>query len=126
MSGHGQYRAPLTQAGVEERIVQISDAMEEAVHDLAQFSDEAAEAEVNYKIAFAKAVLKAGMQPGSGRGGKMTEGDKEATATVECENELRARIITEAKKEVQQEAMRTMRSRLDALRTVSANIRAQT
>lgn len=123
----GQYRPPLTQAGVEERIVDISDAMETAVEDLADKSDEAAEAEVAYKVKYAQSVLRAGARTdGTGRGGRLTEGDKEATAITECEDELRARLITEAHKEVAQEKMRTMRARLDALRTVSANIRAQT
>ena len=121
-----QYAPPLTQAAVEERIVKISDAMELAVEELAKYGDEAAEAEVNYKVGYAQAILQAGMQPGTGRGGKMTEGDKDATATVECEDLFRQRIITEAKKEVATEKLRTMRARLSALQTVSANIRAAT
>lgn len=125
MSTYG-YVPPLTQVGVEERIVAISDAMELAVEDLARYSEEAAEAEVAYKVGYASAILQAGMQAGNGRSGKMTEGDKDATATVECEDLLRKRLITEAHKEVGQERMRTMRARLDSLRTVSANIRAQT
>lgn len=117
---------PLTQVGVEREIMRLSDAMETATEELAKHADEAAIAEVDYKVGFAKAILKAGLQQGSGRNGKMTEGDKDATATVECEDLLRARIISEAKHEVDQEKLRTMRSRIDALRTVSANIRAQT
>ena len=120
------YRPPLTQVAVEERIVDISDAMETVVEELAKFSDEAAEAEVDYKVGYASAILAAGMQPGAGRGGKMTEGDKDATATVEVEHLLRSRLIAEARHEVSIEKLRTMRARISALQSLSANLRHMT
>jgi hypothetical protein len=119
--------APLTQAGVEREIMRLSNAMEEATEELAKYADEAAVAEADYKVGYAKAVLKAGMRTdGTGRGGRLTEGDKEATAIVEVEQELRRRCVKDAHHQVAQEKLRTMRARIDALRTVSANIRAQT
>lgn len=116
------YRPPLTQAGVEERIVAISDDMETATEELARLSDIAAEAEVNFKVKWAQQILKAK----AAGDGKSTVSDREAEATIATESELRARIISEARHSVQQDKLRTMRARLDALRTVSANIRAQT
>lgn len=119
--------AVLTQAGVEQEIRRISDEMEEAVYELAEYAVAAAEAEVTHKVAYAQARLAtASMSGGSGPGGRVTEGDKESRANIDTEHQLRTRLISEARHEVAQEKLRSMRSRLDALRTISANIRSQT
>lgn len=121
MSNSNNY-APLTQNGVEREITRLSGLMEEGVEELDRVSSDAAVAEADFKIRYAQERIKAKVQAG----GKITVSDADDAATVETETELRRRLVTEAKKEVGQERMRTLRARIDALRTVSANIRAQT
>lgn len=100
--------------------MRLSDQMESGVELLAQVAEEAALNEVDFKVGFAKALLAAAMNAT----GKITVGDKEAQATVECEYLMRARLISNARHEVSVERLRTLRSRIDSLRTVSANLRS--
>lgn len=117
---------PLTQAEVEGEISRLSSAMEDALDQLARNAIDAAEAEAEYKIKYAQKLLQAGGLEGSGRGGRTTVDEREAIALGQCEPEFRARLIKEAHHGVSQEKLRTMRSQIDALRTIAANIRAQT
>lgn len=129
MGSNNHHRRPtdvITAAEVEEKILTISDSMEEALDVLDAFAERSAEAEVTYKVAYAKSSLGASGRSGSGREGRMTVDEREATAILACEAQLRERLISEALYEVQREKLRTLRSQLDALRTISANIRAQT
>jgi hypothetical protein len=111
----------LTQADIERAIMSVSEQMEQATFNLAEIADDAAVAEADYKVAFARALWakEAATE-------KLNVGAKDAAATIETEHELRARIISAAKLSVAQESLRTMRSRMDALRTVAANLRSMT
>lgn len=105
---------PIPQVHIESEIIRLSRAAEGATQQLAQRAQAAAEADVAYKVAHAKALLRA-------------EGPqyvRDAEATVETADEYQARKIAEAKLLAAQEAGRNYRAQLDALRSINANHRA--
>lgn len=106
----------LTQADVEEELVRLSDALENKTHELARHSTAWAEAEVNFKRAFAQAFVSAE--------GAMDL--REQIAVLETADERMAWRAAEALRDSTQELCRTYRNQIDALRTIGANVRAQT
>lgn len=116
----------LTAAQVEEEIVRISDAMEESVNEYADLAEAAAKAEHAYKVKKAKENLVASTQPGNGKDGRTTVDEREAMVTVACDKELLDHLIADALEASAKEVMRIQSNRLDGLRTIAANIRAQT
>jgi len=105
---------PLPQVDIEAEIMRLSSMAEKVTHELAKRARAAAEADVDYKVAHAKALL-------------MAEGPqyvRDAEATVECEAELTEKRATEALLLAAQEAGRNYRAQLDSLRSINANHRA--
>lgn len=105
---------PLAQVDVEAEIMRLSRLAEEVTQKLSKRAREAAEADVTYKVAHAKALL-------------LAEGPqyvRDAEATVKTEGEYRERRATEALLLAAQEAGRNYRAQLDALRSINANMRA--
>lgn len=115
---------PVSMARVEAEIVRLSDAMEDALDDLARRAQTAADAEHAYKVKYAKERLAAVSNGGHGPGGRCTADEAEDRATVRCDAELRARLVSDAYQGVAQERLRTMRSQVEALRTLAANVRS--
>ena len=107
----------LTTLDVETEIERLSAQLEDATTEFANISDEAAEAELNYKLARAKHYLTAD-------GPNQTHRD--AAALLRSEDEYRRHQIAEGRLRAQSELLRTLRARLDALRTLAANVRSQT
>lgn len=116
----------ITAAEVELEIMRLSDAMEETTGELANLAQAAAEADVAYRAAKAKTNLRASIMAGSGKNGRTTVDERESIVDDRCGAEMLAQRTTEAMYEVARERLRTMRSQIDALRTISANIRSQT
>lgn len=116
----------LTAADIERRITLLSDQMEELTYDLAKRAEVAALAEATYKVAFAKARLRARMQPGTGPRERTTNDEADDRAIRDCEEELTEHLITEALYNSARDALFSKRSQMDALRTIAANIRAST
>ena len=106
----------LTQADVEDELVRLSDRLEESTHELAKHMQAYAQAEVNFKRAFAQTFVKAE--------GAMDL--REQIAVLETADERMAWRSAEALKDSTQELCRTYRNQIDALRTIGANVRAQT
>lgn len=106
----------LTQVGVESEILRLSAMLEEATEQLAKAMEIEADAEVSFRIAEARAKLAATS--------KSVE-DRKAEALVACETWYTAYTVAEARRDALAETCRTLRSRLDALRTLSANLRGQ-
>lgn len=106
--------APISQVHIESEIVRLSDLAEQVTQKLAQRARSAAEADVAYKVAHAKALLQA-------EGAQYV---RDAEATVQCERELGEKKSTEALLLAAQEAGRNYRAQLDALRSINANHRA--
>lgn len=105
---------PVSQHHIEQEILRLSRAAEGATQQLSKRAQEAAEADVAYKIAHAKALL-------------LADGPqyvRDAEATVNTADEYQERKIAEAKLLAAQEAGRNYRAQLDALRSINANHRA--
>ena len=105
---------PIAQVDIEAEIVRLAAKAEAITQKLGVRAREAAQADVAYKIAHAKAFL-------------LAEGAqylRDAQATVATEDEYAARKSTEALLLSAQEAGRNVRAQLDALRSINANHRA--
>lgn len=106
---------PLSQVSVEREILRISGLLDHQVTEIAKRARNAAQSEADYKLAYAKALIVAG--------GK-TVADRESEALIECEDLYRARLAADAVLLAAQEAGRSYRAQIDALRTLAANQRA--
>lgn len=105
---------PTPQVDIEAEIVRLSARAEDVTQKLAVRARDAAEADVAYKVAHAKALL-------------LAEGPqyvRDAEATKVCEKEYREKRATEALLLSAQEAGRNVRAQLEALRSINANHRA--
>lgn len=117
----------LTQADVERRIMKLSDELDELTHALDQQARAAGEAEGDYKVAFhAARVTARAILDGNGPGGRVTNDEAEDFAMEKSEDEFRTYKVAEAVYQSGRDALRAKMSQLDALRTIAANIRAQT
>ena len=105
----------LTQAEVEHRIIRLSDELEELTELFVLQSQERAEAESDYKYKHARALIE--------QSGKVTVSAREAVAHLRAANDFRTWKLCEAKEKATQSKMTAIRSQLDALRTIAANVR---
>lgn len=115
------HRPPLTQADVEEQIMAMCDALARQTEDYDSASFEAATAEADYKLAIARNWLSVAAD-----GHKMSVVERNMRADILANDALRTFKINEAKRAATREALLSYRARIDALRTLSANVRAQT
>lgn len=106
----------LTRVAIEEQIMAVSNDLEEATIEYEQRARTAAVAEVTHKVAQAKAFV----------GAEGSVAQREALATLAVEHLLMDRQVASAVLASHKEAMNTLRARLDALRSLSASVRAQT
>ena len=105
---------PIAQVDIEAEILRLSALAEKVTQTLSKRARAAAEADVAYKVAHAKALL-------------LAEGPqyvRDAEATVKTERELTEKRSTEALLLAAQEAGRNYRAQLDSLRSINANHRA--
>jgi hypothetical protein len=115
----------LTQGEIEDAIMATTDRIEEMIGEYATSCDNAADAEATYRVRFARAFLTfKGSRTDEGK--LMTEKECEARATVMVENDLRSYKLSAAVVDSGKQAQLSQRARLDALRTLSANVRAAT
>lgn len=103
--------APLSDIDISSEILRISGRLDFQVGEIAKRAKAAAEAEVAFKLAHAKASLTVE--------GK-TVGEREARALLECASEYALHKGAEAVLLAAQEAGRSLRAQIDALRTLSA------
>lgn len=104
----------LTPHEAEETMIRIAHKLEEQTDALAELLMAAAEADVTYRVAYAKAILRAE--------GKVAE--QEAKATLECEEILFRRKTTEAIADACRESVRSLRDQLSAAQSANANVRS--
>lgn len=105
----------LSPAEVDGEIMRISGRLDFQVGEIAKRSRHAAEAEVAYKLAHAKALL--AQDEG-------TVDQRNARALLECAKEYAEHKGADAVLLAAQEAGRSLRAQIDALRTLSASQRA--
>lgn len=103
----------LTPAALEDELRRVAKKLEAQTDDLAPLLQSAAEAEVAYKLAYARALL--------GAEGK-TVGDREAEATILTERQYTDRKIKEAVADACRESVRSLRDQLSAVQSVNRNV----
>jgi hypothetical protein len=106
----------LTPGQTENELQRLSNKLEAKTDHLASLLSEAAEAEVTYKIAYAKALLTSE--------GK-TVAEREAKALISVEDLLMKRKTTEAIASACLESVRSIRDQLAAMQSLNANVRNQ-
>jgi hypothetical protein len=108
---------PLTQGHVENEILRLVALLEDRTEELAGYAREAAEAEAEHKRLYAVHFLE--QQEG-------TDAKKKYVADVATSPAFTRRKLAEAVYESCKQSILSLRAQIDSLRTVSANIRAQT
>jgi lactam utilization protein B len=104
----------LTPSATEAELRRLAKKLEDRTDVLAELLQTAAEADVTYRVSFAKALLDAK--------GK-TVAEREAHATLFTSGELYERKTTEAVADACREAVRSLRDQLSAVQSVNANLR---
>ena len=115
------HRPPLTQGEIEDRILGMTDSLESATEQFADDAEKAAETEADYRYEYARAMLAFAAEPTL-----RNAQQREARVIVHCKDKLRERLIAEARRNATRESLLSHRTTIDALRTLSANVRAQT
>jgi hypothetical protein len=115
---------PLAQVEIERGIVDLCDDLEHTTEEYARVSDEQAEAENAYKRKYTRALVSLGSVGVMPDGRKSTTEWREAQASITAEDEGARHRILEARLRATKEALITKRARLDALRTIAANVRS--
>lgn len=106
---------PLSSIEIEQEVWRLSQRLDTQVGLVAKRSRDAAEAEVAYKLGHAKAIL---------RTEGATVAEREAKALLEVAEEYALHKGADAVLLAAQEAGRSLRAQIDALRTLSAAQRA--
>lgn len=116
----------LTQGQIEDGIEDVLERLELLTDEYAVTCDDSAEAEVAYRVGMAKALLILKSRPDDTTGKFLSDKAAEARALKIVEPEMHHYKIAAAKVESTKQALYTHRARLDALRTLAANVRGQT
>jgi len=115
----------LTQGAVEVRMMELIAALEDGVGDLDRLVLSCAAAEADYKLCRDTALIRiAGDARATGE--KLPVQEVSALAETGAADEFRRWRLVEARVRSKREYLHSIRAALDTLRTVAANIRAQT
>lgn len=117
--------AVLTQAQIEDGIETTVGMLESLTNDYARAQTEAAMAEAEYRLRYWRTFLAHKDSNGPGTRGP-SDKECEGRAIIANEDAFRAYKITAAAVESIKGGLTTHRTRLDSLRTLAANVRAQT
>lgn len=108
---------PLVQAEIEDQIIRLSAELEKAGEEQAEQAVFAAHAKANWEKARAKARLLSKYK---------TSDDKEADAVLQTELLMEESMLSAAIYDAKRIRVRRLETQLEALRTLSANVRGQT
>lgn len=108
-------RGPISQVDVEEEIIRLLDMLEAETEVFEQLSEDAAKKEATYKADWAKAYLS--------NTGSIKE--REAWADYQMADTAMNYKIAEALVKSKREKLSSLRTSIDALRTLNANVRMQ-
>jgi len=111
----------LTQGDIENMILALSQEIEDSTYTYSDLSDTAAIAEADFKFAAARAMIDL-----ADKGAKMNAQERQARVDVSAAPQFRDWKIAEARRQAMKEMLLSLRARLDATRTLSANVRHQT
>lgn len=107
--------APISQVEIEMEIARLVTLLEESTEDYATLIEDASKKEAKYKLEWAKAYL--------GATGSIKE--RESWADYQLGDESYAWKISDALVKAKKESLTSIRTSIDALRTLAANVRAQ-
>jgi hypothetical protein len=105
------------------QIIDTLEELEKATEVYGSAIDRAAVAEAKFKLAHADALIRlaSGALPG-----KMTAATRDAHALIQSRDEYEISMVYDAAAEAAKQYLYTLRARLDALRTLNANVRLLT
>lgn len=106
---------PISQVEVEEEILRLLEMLEEETEAFESLAEDAAKKEALYKANWAKEYLAA----------KGSIKEREAWADYKLSDESYDFKISEALVKAKREKLTSLRTSVDALRTLNANVRAQ-
>ena len=113
---------PLSQVEIEQKIMSVIEELERQTEEYDDIAQAAAEAEADYKRDYARMVLAVV----SSAEGKMTVDERTARVEASTTDAHRNYLIRQAARNARRESLLSLRDHLDALRTLSASVRAQT
>jgi len=119
-------RPVLNQAEIEHMIVDTAESLELLVEEYAAISERAGTSEVDFKRIQALTVIRQIENPlldKFDKPRKMLASERDARVEIECNDARRVAAIAASAREVARESMSTHRTRIDALRTLAANVR---
>jgi hypothetical protein len=122
MSDGINYSLPLSYQNIEDAMRHAIKQMNDLTKDFAVTADEYGSTEATFKVAFAKSRLMARVS-NDYEGKKMTADLAEDIATVDTESERMAMEASKAKHDAARQALMSVRSRLEALRSLMASYR---
>lgn len=106
---------PISQVEIEEEIMRLTDLLESETETFEQLAMDSAIKESNYKSSWSKEYL----------GAKGSIKEREAWADYKLEDLAMQYKISEALVKSKREKLHSLRTNIDALRTLAANVRAQ-
>ena len=106
---------PYSQAGAEYQMLELSDALESAVEELRVLVEQDAHAEADYKEKYWTALL---------RSERKTVAEREAVAGLYATKEFREWRLMHGRVSATRDYMKAIQTKIDSLRTISANVRA--
>jgi len=106
--------APVTPAQAEAELRRLARKLEAKCDELPGLLRAAGAADVAYKLAYAKALLRAEGD---------TVAEREARATLAVADELTTRKTTEAVADAAKESIRALRDQLSAAQSINSNVR---
>lgn len=114
-----EYRKPISQDEIEQEILRLSTMLEDATDNFAVLAEESAKKDALHKVAWAKSFLGTPTE-------YKTVKDRESWAEYQNEATLYDARIADALMRAQRERLLSLRESIGALRTLAANVRAQT
>lgn len=111
---------PITPFEVESKLLQLMDSLESETEAFEVLSVDSAKKSARYKASWARAYIRVSS------GGKGSIKDRESLADYENEELHFDHLVAEALTKSKQQKLTSLRTEMDALRTISANVRAQT
>jgi hypothetical protein len=126
MSNSNGIRPVLNQAEIESLIMDTSDSLELLVEEYSEIAEAAGTTEVEFKRRQAMTYLSLIEHPPKDADGnvrKMIAAERDARVELLVTDARRDHAIAAARREVSRESMNVHRTRIDALRTLAANVR---
>lgn len=106
---------PMYQVNIEEKLLQLGERLETEVQFYSDLTVERAEAESEYKRQYHRVIVR--MSDG-------TVAQKESMAHLKAANAYHAWKLSEAQEKATQQKLIAIRTQIESIRTISANVRA--